>query len=232
LATSVLDIRTSLTSTLQRFQVARTFTDATVAFVSGDILLGWTSGVAIDITIRIGLPQIEQGTEASSVIETTTAAVTRSADVGVVSGTNFSGFYNQPAGTFLVEGRSNASGRLMLAVDDGSMSNRYQATIGSSYTPGFAAVSGGVVVAQMFGSAATAGSVLKSAFAYQVNDFAFTANGGTVQTDTSGALPVSVNIMRLGYYQNNTGWLNGHLRRVSYSTIRVTNEQLQAITIL
>ena len=47
------------------------------------------SGAAIDITLRIGLPQLEQGAFATSVIPTTSATATRAADVASITGANF-----------------------------------------------------------------------------------------------------------------------------------------------
>jgi hypothetical protein len=51
-----------------------------------------TSAVAIDITLRIGLPQLEQGAFATSVVLTNNTAaggVTRAADVANITGSNF-----------------------------------------------------------------------------------------------------------------------------------------------
>ena len=47
------------------------------------------SGTPIDITLRIGLPQLEQGAFASSVIPTTTTTFTRNPDIAAISGSNF-----------------------------------------------------------------------------------------------------------------------------------------------
>jgi len=65
-------------------------------------------GTAVDFTLRIGLPQLEQGATASSPIPTTSAAVTRTADSAVIDGTGIlTGTYTmveKPAGCAVVSG--------------------------------------------------------------------------------------------------------------------------------
>jgi hypothetical protein len=73
----------------QRNVLTRTLTNAGTARLTNRLQFSFTDGVAIDITLRIGLPQLEQGAFATSVIPTTTATVTRSADVPSITGANF-----------------------------------------------------------------------------------------------------------------------------------------------
>jgi len=85
---------TGFDSTVQPTSLIRragtlTIAFATSAFIQPQIGLTFNSGVAIDITLRIGLPQLEQGAFATSVIPTTTATATRSADVASITGANF-----------------------------------------------------------------------------------------------------------------------------------------------
>jgi hypothetical protein len=68
-------------STLSRPSVTRTFNQATTAFTSHFATILFSSGVAIDVTLRIYQPQTEQGAFASSAIPTTGSAVVRAADV-------------------------------------------------------------------------------------------------------------------------------------------------------
>ena len=173
-------------------------------------------------------PQVEAGSFATSYIPTTTAQATRAADVATMTGANFSSWYNQSEGTLFAEAAS-VSARPVITIDDGTMNNRYQLTLGSGYSPGFAVVSGGVVSADLYAAAATQNTYVREAGAYRPNDFALSANGGSVTTDTSGALPVSVNTLRLGVYQNGFP-LNGWIKRLAYFPRRLSNAELQGIT--
>ena len=76
------DFKASLSSTLYRASFVTTLTGGgTVANAIPEYNFGVTNGEAIDVTFRIGLPQMEQGSGASSPIKTSSAAVARAADV-------------------------------------------------------------------------------------------------------------------------------------------------------
>ena len=76
------DFKASLSSTLYRASFVTTLTGGgTVANAIPEFQFTITNGQAIDVTFRIALPQMEQGSGASSPIKTTSAAVTRAADV-------------------------------------------------------------------------------------------------------------------------------------------------------
>jgi hypothetical protein len=92
----------------QRFTTTRTFANATTTAASPRIVFTVAIDGTIDFTLRIGLPQLEQGATASTPIPTTTAAVTRTADSAVIDGTGvLTGTYTlveKPAGCAVVSG--------------------------------------------------------------------------------------------------------------------------------
>lgn len=220
------------TSTMQRFSVALTAANASTAFVATNFSFSFNNGVAIDITLRIGLPQLELGAFATSVIPTTTTALTRAADVASVN--TLSPWYNASAGTIYAETQlistvaRNAAG---FDLNDGTTNNR---NIFRAFTTGSSdqnvVRSGGSLISGLSNVTTPTTAVRKTAAAYAVNDFAFTANGSTPLTTLSGAVPVGINTFLLGSAVAGTEFLNGYLRRITYYPTRLSNVQLQAIT--
>jgi ABC-type cobalt transport system substrate-binding protein len=74
-------------------------TGATTTHIQPRIRVGYTIGTPIDITLRIGLPQLELGAFPTSVIPTTASTVTRTADNVSMRGENFSSWYNSSEGS-------------------------------------------------------------------------------------------------------------------------------------
>jgi hypothetical protein len=78
----LVELNANVTSELVRFSQSRTLDGGgTVERVQVGVGFNVTSGNSYDFTIRIGLPQMELGSVATSVIKTTNSAQTRNADV-------------------------------------------------------------------------------------------------------------------------------------------------------
>ena len=204
---------------------------ATVGNVGSQyIAVKLSAGLAINATLRIGAPQFELGDASSSVILTTSAQVTRAADIPVVSGVNFLSWYNPLEGAFVVEFDAASPGSAgynrVFDVNDGGVSNLLallkQNGSGAYY---FGVTVGGVSQAT---AAIAANTATKVALAYKANDFALSHNGGAVVTDTSGTVP-TVNRLSL-CDAGGGGQLNGHIKRLTYYPKRLTNTQLQELS--
>ena len=177
--------------------------------------------------------QVEAGSFPTTYIPTTTAAATRAADAAFMAGANFSRWFNLLEGTWLLElscfGVGQANGILFVQKD--SAPPRYQMTYGPTGVVGAAVVNDAeVVVAPAFGpsGAVPFGTTTRVALAYKANDFACTRDGLAPAVDTSGDVPLSVNIARFGIANNVP--LNGHLKRVQYWPKRLSNTLLQEAT--
>ena len=174
--------------------------------------------------------QLEAGAFPTSYIPTTTATVTRAADVASITGTNFSSWYRQAEGTVFTEyaGRN----RVFMA-DDETTNNRFEVRV-SANTSQLSSWSGGTQdVVGIFAPGATGlvdGVVVKTAVGLKVNDAAISTNGSAVGTDTSCAMPVALNRMILGSFQGSGTFLNGPIKRLTYFPTRLSNEVLQRIT--
>jgi len=216
----------------KRVAHTRTLTNASTAFVRPYVYFTYNNDAAIDITLRIGLPQLELGAFATSVIPTTTAAVTRSADVASVN--TLSPWFNATEGTLYWEGAITAvSGTVMGGIGDTFDNTAYFSPGG--LTQQWNVRSGGVnqtaplITAFTF----TSGVPYKMAATVKTNDFNLCVNGGSVANDPLGSVPLSAARLGIG----NAPWsatggnqVQQWIRRITYYPRRLSNAELQAIT--
>jgi hypothetical protein len=185
-------------------------------------------------TVRIWGAQVEEGAFATSYIPTTTATVTRAADVASITGTNFSSFYNQTQGTVFAEWVKNGSSNFqaMAAFSDGTSNNLIALTHGSGAPTNnarFDVNAGGVSQASLvLVTGSVIGTSYKNTGTYKVNDFAAASNGGLPLTDTSGSIPTTSQLT-IGA-NSGAGFLNGTIKRITYWATRLANATLQSIT--
>lgn len=222
-------------STLVRTELVRTLNNASTARITQQLSVSSSIGVAIDITIRIGLPQMEQGAGATSVIPTTTTALTRAGDVAVMTGTNFSNWFNPVEGTFVANYDTagffgSVGSPAIIAASDQSINNRIQLSHLNGPTRRAVVNAPGLVFDNLTTGQAVSMVPAKFAIAYKTDDFAACANGGTVATDNLGALP-TVNRFYIGKDYGGFNALNGHVRSIAYYPSRLPNATLQALTV-
>jgi hypothetical protein len=187
-------------------------------------------GTAVDFTLRIGLPQLELGAFATSVIPTTTTALTRAADVATMTGANFSDWYNQTEGTLYFEGSvvgSTGADQIGLNANNNAFTERIRLGKGPT-TPRLTIVDGGIVQADLTGGTWAVNAVKKLAGAYALNSIAFSIDGAVPLTDTAATIPTPTQL-QIGNEQLAT-FLNGHIRAFSYYPKRLSAGQLQALT--
>jgi hypothetical protein len=215
---------------IQRQTVSITLANVLTARISHTIFnAAYASGVAIDITLRVGLPQLEQGAFATSVIPTSTAAVTRSADVASIGGANFSSWYNQTEGTVFAEASVAYSAAISLfSLDDGTTNNRIQLR-NSNLAADIRVVAAGASQSTLLTSNTTAVNIrARHAGAYKLNDLAVTLNSGTVATQSTALLPVATQAT----LTSAPGSANtvGTIRRLAFWGQRLPNNILQTLT--
>jgi len=221
-------------SQLQRYSNALTAANASTAFVAQTFFLQFTIGAAIDITLRIGLPQLEQGAFATSVIPTTTATVTRSADVASISGSNFSSWYRQDEGTLFAESSlaSVATTPAITSFSDGTdTGNLIQVNTSGAGLARYRVVIGGVAQVNNISSGVTVtvNTLFEYAAAYKASDFAISVNGAASATQASGNVP-SPTQLRILQTGSGGSIFTGTIRRLTYWPRRLGNEVLQSIT--
>jgi hypothetical protein len=183
--------------------------------------------------------QLEAGAFATSYIPTVASQVTRAADVAVMTGTNFSSWYNATEGTLYGEysipfDSSVSAFPIVAAIADGTFANvitTYVQTVNDQRVS-LVRVGGVQQASLQNGVSYVYGTTSKQVVAYKVNDFAMSAGGAAVSVDTSGTLPI-VDRMALGNPVSTGGslsYLNGTIRRIAFYPRRLANSELQAIT--
>jgi hypothetical protein len=180
--------------------------------------------------------QLETGSFPTSYIPTTTASVVRSADVCSITGSNFTGFYNQSEGTFFGDATPQTVNQLVVVVGANTSastashfiykSNNLINATGKRWTA--QTVSTGVQTAIATG-ADVAISASKLSYAYKLNDFAFVYAGSIVGTDSSGTIPTPT-AMRIGCRDDGLQ-INGHIAAIRYYKKRLANAKLQSLTL-
>ena len=176
--------------------------------------------------------QLESGAFATSYIPTTTATVTRAADVASVTGSNFSSFYNQTEGTVFADVNTAPVANIAQALFDLSEGAGNERMFQRRTTGGFisTAITDNSVVQGDFGSVqVSASGRARSGFAYRLNDFEAAVNGSPSGTDTSATVPTPDRI-HIGQNFGSGQVLNGTIKRLTYWPVRLTNPTLQSIT--
>lgn len=220
-----------LSSALTRRQAALTTNHASTAFIQPAFSLVYSSGVAVDVTFRIGWPQLELGAFATSPIRTTSAAETRAADVVTVAPPALGSAY-----TLFAKGTPNAPAtygisQQFLLLDDGSANNR--AALSRAITTGNAlaqSISGGVSTLMNSGVSWVTGVSGRIASGFAEGDNATCFNGASAVT-SAASLPIGVNVARLGSNSGGGALSNGYIERAAlWPNTRLPNADLQRIT--
>jgi hypothetical protein len=169
--------------------------------------------------------QLEAGAFATSYIPTVASQVTRSADVATMTGTNFSDWFNATEGTFVTQAMSPST-FVPAHADNGTAGVSISTRSRASGVSGTAALVANITE-QLTATNFTFAATNKVALAFKENDFAWSLNGATPATDTSGTLP-TVDRMRFG--SNVTSTFSGHLQKVFFYPQRLTTAEVQAFS--
>ena len=174
--------------------------------------------------------QRETGSFPTSYIPTAGTTATRAADVASMTGTNFSSWYNQNEGTVFVETeKPTLTNTVAVSISDGTTQNSIELRSSGSTadTVRFTIFKSGL----LFNDEFTADTAYKRLiFAYAENNSHAVANGILRTTDASVSIPTVDNL----YFGNNLFLQTqrpGHIKRFTYYDRRLTDTQLQALTL-
>ena len=173
--------------------------------------------------------QLEVGAFATSIIPTTTAAVTRAVDTAVMTGANFSSWFNAAQGTLIAEAQTlgSASVRGVASINDGTANNKMDLRLRAGVLS-IASIAGTGV--WNLSGVTSDNNVHKMALAYQSANNAATADGAVPSTSAQATIP-TVNALDIGGLDMSGSLkLNGYIRRLSYYNTRLSDAQLQSLT--
>ena len=175
--------------------------------------------------------QVEDGTFPTSYIPTSAGTVTRSADTAQITGTNFTGFYNQSEGSFYLEStlspaiaakkyftlynNNDASEIVEIATQEVGKVNVF--TYDSSTTQSDVRVSSST-------------DRFKSAAAYALNSVNIAVNGTLGTLDTSASQPSGIDRMYIGTYVSGSYYCNCPIKQLIYYPARISDIKLQQMT--
>jgi hypothetical protein len=211
---------------------------ANIALATADNILAYTG----DGTSGLFLwgAQLEAGSFPTSYIPTTTAALARSVDVCSITGSDFSGFYNQSEGSFATSQIFNAplsspTSQVVFDINDTTSNNRTRYL--RAAVSGVAIYSntvGGTLDVNITGSTAiTTGAATKFAGCMKANDFTIYLNNVSQGSDTVALMQPAPTTFTIGDVSSGIVTrvpINGTISRIRYFRKRLSNAKLQSLT--
>ncbi len=196
----------------------------------------WPASGALNLTIYAWGAQLEAGSAATSYIPTTTAAVTRNADVINLSGA-VSGCIGQTEGTIYVEVdlRNTSSGKRLFLLSDGTNQNEIRVTSSATNAGDlqFAVrLAGSLIVNAFSPTNVYSNGIFKIAAVYKSADYALYVNGLQVLTSNAAGNIPACNRVDIGSQLGTSNFLNDRIRSLAIYTTRLTNAELAALTTL
>lgn len=178
--------------------------------------------------------QFELGAFPTSYIPTTTAAVTRAADVASMTGTNFSSWFNATEGTLVARGDSVARlastyPNLVSASTAVDSNNRISLYFNANVGVAGEIRTGGSGVSLQSISYTDAAAVT-GVTAYKANATNSAAAGVSGTQDTSCALPTVTGLSLCSTQVGGSANLNGHLQRITFYNKRLPDATLKALS--
>jgi hypothetical protein len=192
--------------------------------------------LSINQGIYVWGAQLEAGAFPTSYIPTTTATVTRAADVASISGSNFSSWFNANDTTLMAEGQfvgGTASTFPRMATLTSASTNSDEISLAWTANTGGvrgAVASGGVNTADLAsGPNKSAGSKFRCVIAASSTSAQFASDGVLATEDTTITLP-ACNQLLIAQPARFQGTTNTTIRRLTYWPTRLANTTLQQIT--
>ena len=165
---------------------------------SGLTFTATAGSVTFTVSGSVQFAQLTTGTADSPFIPTAGAAVTATADVPSITGSNFSKWFNQSEGTMVVIASNlevPPNNRFIWALSDGTIANYLSRRVVSSGSIDY--LGAGSALNTVDDAPAT-GSTTSSAAAWNSGGFTHSTNGAAVVSAAYAGLPPGINQLQLG----------------------------------
>jgi len=173
--------------------------------------------------------QLEAGAFATSYIPTVASQVTRPADNASITGTNFSSWYRQDAGTFYSEANdySGINNAYLAAYADGNNIVEFRGDGSLNRARVLIKTNGTFVVNTV---SATSTQPIKQAASFTNGSVSSTANGALFVTNVNVQTPKLLTTLLIGEGITSSVKLNGAIKKIAYYPKSLTNAELQGLT--
>lgn len=199
------------------------------------VLIRLTTGDGVNIYTGDGTSgaflwgaQLEAGAFATSYIPTTSAQVTRSADVAQILGSNFSSWYNVNQGSFTVGASSrnptNSLGLVRRADGGGTTDILFGGLNLARSNDGTTGINSNAFTSLVSGQSA------KYAMSYDGSGRSVTGQGLSPVSGSYNGTYSTITSIGIASNGAGTAYLNGWIQQIAYFPRRLSNSELQAIT--
>ena len=220
----------TLTNTLTRYKYENVEIDnASTASIINTVFFGITNTETYNFTVRFGLPQLEEGAHASSVIKTSGTSATRNKDD--ISNTSASTYIGQTAGTVYVEATIDniIANKNIITVSDGTDDNIVRITFNASADMRMY-VKGGTTSIINDVETIVAGTY-KFAIVYSGSDTRVYRNGVQLSSSTTSlTFTSSVDEIDIGQSFAGTGQSNNWIRAFAFYKRALTDTEAITLT--
>ena len=201
------------------------------------VSLTFTPTVGVLVLTVSGLvtnAQLEVGAFATSYIPTTSATVTRAADVASITGAAFSSFYNQAEGTIFIDGSTAAFTATtgFVAINNAASTNRLEIRQGR-INPTVTGASTSVTWTTLSSPTLIANTSYKQAVAFSNASHGNSIAGVLTNTSSTEIPAIAATQLLFGIRDSQTAPIAGSsstIKRFAYWPVRLANTTLQAIS--
>jgi hypothetical protein len=191
--------------------------------------------LTLTVTGTVQFAQLELGSFATSFIPTAASQVTRTTDVAVMTGTNFSDWYNASEGAFQTVndylGFSSVDRYTLMvssnpsAFSTNSITTRTYSTVQATtiYTGGAAQMASNLT------GTTVVNTTYSTTIAYKLNNSVTSRNTSIATVDTVCTIP-TVAALYIGGSGGAANSMCGHVQKVMYWPQRLTNSEVQAFS--